>query len=267
MFDNTLHIPLKFYTAVEKQDRFKPFVVNRRFVQWADSTHLPEFQVRVALNDNLTALKLVDVLDDSETAITTSGSDFYEVDFTSYTYVIYDQTLALTGMPYGDYYLKLTTTTGTYYSEVFSIGDIVGKTIFEYYGINDIGGVDYTNTPKAQYKNTLILDTTLAKPEYTVEEEAVEDGEGNVLVTFQRLVKKFKLWFYAPEHIADACSMIPLHDYVTLTTNYGEANQETGLIYDVAVTTEWMDTKGLAKITIEFRDQPIIKTTCANNIT
>jgi hypothetical protein len=76
----------------------------------------------------------------------------------------------------------------------------------------------------------------------------------------------YKMWFYAPEYIADAVSLIPLHDSVTIYTNYGESDQETGLIYDFNMTTEWVETKGLAKISCEFRDQPVIKTTCANNI-
>jgi hypothetical protein len=32
------------------------------------------------------------------------------------------------------------------------------------------------------------------------------------------------------------------------------------------MTAEWNESKGLAKITCEFRDSPVIKTTCANNL-
>ena len=268
MFDNTLHIPLKFYTAVEKQDRFRAFSTTKKFIQWTDEDHLPEFQIKADSSDNFSTVKLVNVDTYVENTVT-MGSDFYEVDFTGFTYLIYNRILDLSSpTPPGDYYLKVTTSSAdVYYSEVFSVGDIIGKTIFEYYNSTDIGGIDYTNGDAGQYKSTLIVDTTMAKPEYVIEEEAVEDGDGNVMVTFQRHVKKFKLWFHAPEHIADAVALIPLHDYVTLTTNYGQPDQSTGRVYDPVVTVEWLETKGLAKITIDFRDTAIIKTNCANNLT
>lgn len=265
-FDNDLHIPLRFYDAVEKQDRYKTYNTTKNFVQYTDATHLPEFQVKIDKSDNIATVKLVNTDTLSETSIT-GGSDFYEVDFTSYTYAIYDRSVSLSTIADGEYYIKLTTTSSdVYYSEVFVVGDISDKCILTYYNTNDLGGIDYTNSGHAQFKITFIFDATLAKPDYIIEEEGTEDGDGNVLLLFQRRVKTFKLWFYAPEYIADAMSLVPLHDFVTLTTHYGEENQESGAVYDFSVTTEWMENKGLAKITCEFRDSPVIKTTCANNI-
>jgi hypothetical protein len=263
MFDNTLHIPLRFYNAVTKQDRYKSHSTTRKFFQYTDTTHLPEFQIKVAEGTATATFSLVSAATGAGVAITPT---YYMQPFTGYTYLIYDRHDALSAMAVGEYYLDVTAGSDHFFSEVFAVGDIVGKTIIEYYNTNDLGGIDYTNGTEAQYKNTLIIDATLAKPEYTIDEEATEDGDGNVLITFQRRVKLFKMWFYAPEYIADAVSLIPLHDYVTLTTNYGESDQETGSVYDFAVTTEWMDNKGLAKITCEFRDSPIIKTHCANNL-
>jgi hypothetical protein len=267
MFDNNLHIPLRIYDAVEKQDRFKSYATTKRFTQYTDTTHLPQFQVKIAKNDYFVTTKLVDVLTGSETNIP-GYSDFYEVDFATFTYAIYDRSETLSTLPTGDYYLKITTASDVLYSEVFTVGDITGKTILEWYNTNDIGGIDYSNSVGGhdQYKNSLIFDCTLAKPEYIVEEEAVEDGDGNQMMTFQRTVKLFKFWFYAPEYIADALSIVSLHDFVTLTTHYGEADSESGSIYDFAMTAEWIESKGLAKITCEFRDSPVIKTPCGDEI-
>jgi hypothetical protein len=267
MFDNTLHIPLRFYNQVEKQDRFKPYVTTRRFTQYTDSTHLPPFQISIVRAGTLTSLKLVNVLTLQETTVTT-GSDFYIEDFNvlGVSYAIYDKSTALSAIPYGDYYLKATFSVGVYYSEVFTVNDITGKSILTWRGTNDIGGIDYTNTGHSQFSNNLVFDCTLAKPEYIIEEEAVEDGDGNQLMTFQRSVKLFKFWFYGPEYIADALALVSLHDVVQFTTYYGLPESETGTIYDFAMSAEWQETKGLAKITCEFRDSPIIKTTCANNL-
>lgn len=261
MFDDTLHIPLRFYDAVEKQDRYKDHVTTKQFHQYTDTTHLPEFQIKVALGTSTSTINLVS-LDGTSAVITPT---VYYVDFTAYTYLIHDRTSTV-NMSVGEYYLDITAGSDHFYSEVFNVTDIADKTILAYYNTYDLGGIDYTNGEHAQYKNTFIFDATLAKPEYLLEEEATEDGEGNQLVTFQRSVKLFKMWFYAPEYIVDAVALIGLHDFVTIWTHYGTSEQETGSIYDFAMTAEWQESKGLAKVTCEFRDTPIIKTTCSDPI-
>jgi len=267
-FDSMLHIPLRFYDALEKQDRYKPHV-NKTWVQYTDVDHLPEFQVQVASGTTSVTVKAVNLVTGAKTTVTSASDCMYLETFTSYKYFIHNGSSTTTTLSPGGYYLELETSGSVfYYSEPFAVDDIVGKTILVYQNTNDLGGIDYSNGTKPQFKITLILDdVTLAKPEYIIEEEGTEDGDGNVLLTFQRRVKLYKMWFYAPEYIADAISLIPLHDSVTLYFNYGESEQETGLVYDFNMTTEWVETKGLAKITCEFRDQPIIKTTCANDIT
>jgi hypothetical protein len=263
-FDSMLHIPLRFYDDLDKQDRFKPYVT-KAWYQYTDATHLPEFQLKVASAVTSCTVKLVDIQTGTETTIT-QGSDFYLQAFTSYKYFIYDRTASLSTIPEGGYYLKITAGSETFYSEIFWVTDIIGKTTLVYYNTNDIGGIDYSNGTNPQFKITFIFDGSIAKPEYVIEEEGVEDGDGNVLILFQRRVKKYKMWFYAPEYIADAMSLVPLHDNVTLTTYYGETAGNTGQIYDFNITVDWLDSKGLAKITCDFRDQPVIKTNCANNI-
>lgn len=264
-FDSAIHIPLRFYNAVEKQDRFKPHV-NKTWVQYTDTTHLPEFQIQVASGCASCTVNLVSLSTGAETTVT-QGSDFFFVTYTSFKYFIYARTVTLSTITEGGYYLKVTESGGTiHYSETFSVvNSLNGYTILVYYNTNDLGGIDYGTSPP--FKITLALDdVTFAKPEYVIEEEGTEDGDGNVLITFQRRVKLYKMWFYAPEYIADAISLIPLHDNVTLYLNYNETDQESGQIYDFAMTAEWVETKGLAKITCEFRDQPVIKTNCADPI-
>ena len=271
MFDDTLHIPLKFYDALEKQDFRKGYSTNRRVFQITDTTHLPEFQIKLGLNDTFTSIALVNADTDVDDSYTfgTGWSGQYEIK--NYTTDAFSQLIYYRGaslnpvLPTGDYYLKVTTASDIYYSEVFSVlSDITDHNILVWHnGTKDLGNIVYNTT--TQFKSTFIFSGTLAKPDYVIEEEGTEDGDGNTLITFQRRVKTYKLWFYAPEHIADAVSLIPLHDYVELTTHYGESNSQTGQVYDFLVTTEWLESKGLAKITCEFRDQPIIKTTCANN--
>jgi hypothetical protein len=275
MFDNDLHIPLRFYNAVEKQDRFKPYNKSKRFNQYTDIYHLPEFQVKLAYGIHSFDLKLVDAMTDIVSSFdfspyyTGSPVNFTIVEYSElqYNQLIYFRTTNFsTILPIGEYYLKLTAGSDYFYSEVFTVTDISDKTILRYYNTNDLAGIDYTNETDTQFQITFIFDATIAKPEYVLEEEAVEDGDGSQMLTWQRSVKEFKMWFYAPEYIADALALVGLHDFVTLTTHYGMPNQETGLIYDFTMVSEWMESKGLSKITCTFRDSPIIKTNCANNL-
>ena len=276
MFDNDLHIPLRFYDAVEKQDRFRPYNKNKRFNQYTDIYHLPHFQVKVLYETAYANIAIVDASTGIRTNIVphTIGSDWMIVDYDvlQYSQFIYNGCINLVNdlIP-GTFYIELVTskfsnfsTYEIFYSEIFTVGDISDKFILQWSGTNDIGGIDYTITPP--YNNSLIFDATLAKPEYVLEEEAVEDGDGSQMLTWQRSVKEFKMWFYAPEYIADALALVGLHDFVTLTTHYMMPNQETGLIYDFTMVSEWMESKGLSKITCTFRDAPIIKTNCANNL-
>lgn len=272
MFDNDLHIPLRFYNAVEKQDRFKPYNKSKRFNQYTDIYHLPEFQVKLAYGTSSYSLKLVEAITDVETSFDFSAIHSGNFTITTYEELHYSQlayfriTPFSPTLPIGDYYLKLTAGSDYFYSEVFAVTDISDKTILEYYNTNDLAGIDYTNDGQQQFKITFIFDATIAKPEYVLEEEAVEDGDGSQMLTWSRSVKEFKMWFYAPEYIADAMALVGLHDFVTLTTHYGMPNQETGTIYDFTMVSEWMESKGLSKITCTFRDAPIIKTNCANNL-
>ena len=263
MFDAMLHIPLRFYTALEKQDRFKSYSTVKRFNQYTDTTHLPPFQIKVALNTSSCTVSLVTASTDVSTGNITPTIRYEN--YTAFSQLIHEGA-SLSTMPGGEYYLDITAGSDHFYSEVFIIGDVTDKTILQYYNTYDLGGINYLNTGHAQYKSKIVLDATLAKPEYIIEEEAVEDGDGNQMITFQRRVKLFKMWFYAPEYMVDAISLIGLHDFCTLTTHYGSADQESGSIYDFAMTSEWNESKGLAKVTCEFRDSPIIKTTCSNPI-
>ena len=103
----------------------------------------------------------------------------------------------------------------------------------------------------------------VAKPSYPIEEDGNEDGFSNFIPTFQRVYKQWQMWFYAPEWVADACSLIPLHDYVTIYPSYGN-----GVSYsasDVDFNLEWMENKGLAKIILTFRRDAVVKTYYGNN--
>jgi len=189
------------------------------------------------------------------------------VQFDTYNRVINPRTSAIPEMTSGHYYLGITTDgSDAYYSEDFYVQSIIGKQIISWSNTKDLADIYYSASDYV-YGNNLIFDGVVAKPDYPIEEEGTEDGEGNFLPTFQRSYKQYKMWFYAPEWVADAVRLIPLHDSVTINTSYGNNYSYSGTVYDVDVSIEWMENKGLAKITLAFRDEAYIKTYMGDSLT
>lgn len=266
----------RFYNAVEKQNRNLDYVGGnlRTWRLYSDIYHVPAFQIQVdstiAIGD--VTIYLVDASDESETNITsyfTADTDLYVETFTSYNYLIYNRSKNLNStLTSGTYYLHVDCDGTDYYSEVFCATSLTGKMIVTYSDTNDLASIDYTNGAKAQFENKLIVDTVLQRPDYLIVEEGTEDGEGNFLPTFQRMAKKYRFIFYAPEYVIDAVSLIGFHDTITIVTQYNESATESMDVREGSfhVTPEWNDMKGFAKVTCEFEVTAIIKTNCANDI-
>lgn len=265
----------RFYSDKSMQNRYFDYVGGnlRTWKLNTDVYRLLPFQIQVALNTEASdvVVKLCEALDDSETDISSyfvAGTDLFTADFTSYTYLIYRRNQNLqTELIKGTYYLKVTVGATSYYSEVFNVVDPTGMIIIDYYHSSDIGTIHYNNSGD-QYTNKLIVDTKLNRPEYEYEEEGIEDGDVNFIPTFQRLVKKYKFIFYAPEYVVDAVSLIPFHDSITIYTDYAESSIEQLNVLNFYVdSVEWNETKGFAKVTCSFRTGATIVTPHANNIT
>jgi hypothetical protein len=278
----------RFYDQLAKQNRELDYVGGntRTWQLLTDIYHVPAFQITIASDVTQASdvtVYLVNLSDDSETDIsayfTMAGlttDDLYVQTFTSYNYLIYNRNQNLnTNLSLGGYYLKITSPTAypagitNYYSEIFTVKSLTGDLIVTYSDSADVDTIDYTNGDYSQFENKLIVPTVLQRPEWIIEEEGTEDGEGNFLATFQRLVKRYKFIFYAPEYILDALMLVPMCDTVTVVSENGETQEETLTVEDntFKVTPEWTDTKGFAKVTCEFDVDAVIKTNCANNIT
>jgi len=265
----TLHTSLRFYDKLELQNRYKTYVNDNKWRLYEDVYHIPTFQITLASDATFSSLTLVDIGTGTETDMTgdwtTGGGEV--VSFDTFNQAIFPRKAAITTLSYGHYYLEFTTgASDSYYSEDFHVVDIVGKQIISWANNKDLAGIYYSSSDYL-YGNNLIIDAVVAKPEYLIEEEGTEDGEGNFIPTFQRSYKQYKMWFYAPEWVADAVRLIPLHDTVTVHTNYGTNYDITGTIYDVDVSVEWMENKGLAKIMLAFRDSANIKTYMGDTLT
>jgi len=267
----------RFYDDKSKQNRYYDYVHGnlRTFKLTSNQYHFLAFQIAVPHGTVISdvAVYLTD-LDGVETNVTsyldTTGSDanLYIQSFTGDDYLIYNRHGNLgTLLPEGTYFLRVNDGSNNYYSEVFWIRSTTGYLILEYYNSTDIGAIDYTN-PYYQFKNVFPLETKLVKPEYEYTEDGTEDGEGNFLPTFFKRTKKYRFVFYAPEYIVDAITLVPMCSNITVTTDYGESTSETITVeeFDV-VDVAWTNSKGFAKITCEFRGDPVISTYYNTNIT
>ena len=268
----------RFYDNKDKQNRYYDYVHGnlRTWSLYSDVYRVLPFQIQVTSGTQASdvVVYLVDPLDDAQVDISsyftiTGTKDLYIETFTSYDYLIYNRNQNLnTAIPQGKWYLKITAGGETFYSEVFSVVDLAGKIIIDYYHTSDVDTIDYTNGAESQYSNKLILGTLFNKPEYIYTEEGIEDGNGSFIPTFRRRAKKYKFVFYAPEYVVDAVSLMPLHDVITVVTDYEGSSTESMTALDFQVAdVEWNETKGFAKVTCEFRTGAVVITGCANNVT
>ena len=113
------------------------------------------------------------------------------------------------------------------------------------------------NIPFSDEKPTiwieLYLDETIERPQYPVQEEAYEDGEGDIHRVFQRWDKQYAIRIKrAIESTCDVVSMLPLMDYVYVNGSR---------VFDVDVQIQWEEEVDcLAGITMTFSNRNAIKT-------
>lgn len=156
----------------------------------------------------------------------------------------------------GQYYLKATIGTEVYFSEVFTI---VGTAFApEYLTIRwwdsedfvmDAGRIVYQDG----YKNSLMLNTSLAKPEYPFEEEG-ETRDGYFFPTKQISEKHYRFKFFASEYLLDVMRFIRMSDYVEIYYNGQRYSLDTFLI-----TPEWEDNGDVASVEAEFDTATVAK--------
>lgn len=115
----------------------------------------------------------------------------------------------------------------------------------EYWNTYNIIDVAYETTG---YKNRFWLDVDVKKPEYAVEQEAYENGNGESIPTFIKWSKKYQFEIYCLEPLVDAITTIPLHDnvYVQLANGY------EGKVKEFTVNPTWTEIDNVCKCTVSF---------------
>lgn len=253
--------PLKFYDAIEKQERYKSYAYGHVSPVIMPFNTLYPFQF--VLQDSSDQIIYAYIIDAKTNIAITENiiRQLYEVGLThktidSYTIVMFPGTFPLHDIKFeGEYYLLLQSNEGyDYYSEVFCFTN----------NTDDCLEIEYWN-PEADFilKNGLItfannfhfkvlLKSELGKPEYGFEEEATKRFGYNFIES-QVSKKTYKFNTILPEYLCDAMRLIRLCSNKILRSKGEEYEM---LSFDIDI--DWQNQGDLASVNCEFDIDNII---------
>ena len=159
-------------------------------------------------------------------------------------------------------YLEITDGISIWYSETFYLKDFNESdlTLCDYLKLEwtatcRVGDLPYNlGAPglRAFFK------ADIGRPQYVYEDEVEEDGLKNKNLIFQRAEKRSRLELLVPEYMADALSLVPLHNIVILTDRLGAVH----LITESEFSAEWESEGAMADVTLDLLLQKSIKSCC-----
>lgn len=180
-------------------------------------------------------------------------------------------------LPAGFYYSKITAITESYYSELFYVPPD-GFTPFETEKINylkmewwndcDVKPIMY-NLPESApgvpgFKNTVYLDTFITASDPQIEQDGEQDGDNNLIPTFQKMTIPYKIHIMVPDYMKIALTAIQLHKNILITTSKGV---RIGTVQNFEVKSQLEDSGCFSSLEITF-EQPIaiVNHACCENM-
>lgn len=268
ILNNNILGTLPFYTDLKYQDRYKQYGYGYIFPLVSPCDRLLPFQIITPSFSAPTITKKIvevkaDGTDGTESTITISGTGTAITDYSIYHY---NGDTLTTPLNEGRYYLVLKFEQGgteyTYYSEVFTtVADISNHLLLEWWDEETIlfdGGAIWYNGDN--YKNRLLLPTTVGKPTYQFEEEG-EERNGYFFAEKQISKKQYAFQFLAPEYLCDALRFLRMHENIQVTEN--------GIVYpinQIETNVEWQEQGNLASVTATFQCATVAKVIGRNNV-
>lgn len=167
-------------------------------------------------------------------------------------------------LPIGQYYIKASDGSDTWYSDVFTVVETALLPTFlkiDWWNADAIELVDGSIVPSIEQLGaayTLYLKAEIAKPEYTYDEEG-ETRDGHFYPTKQLSQKVYKFAFLAPEFLLDAVRLLPLADHITITTNQGTDAEVVYTPEQILLTPSWESEGDIASVSVEFRTDTVVK--------
>lgn len=263
MIPNNNFSVLPWYTSIEQQNARKWWVYGRIYPLFCPAGFILPFQFLVAHTStpSLNAFRLMDANTGTQVADITSGlqtTGLTTKQFSAFGYdvVVYPGLLpAINALNNGRYYLTGVVNGVTYYSEIFTVvNDIQPYLKLSWWDAEDFmmdaGAIVYT-TPT--FKNILYLQSDIAKPEYTFEEEG-ENRDGYFFPVKMISEKKYRFSFLASEYLLDVLRFVRMADYVQIEYHGQRYSLDTFLI-----TPDWESNGDVASVSAEFETATVAK--------
>ena len=259
--NNNLSV-LPWYTSIEQQNARKWWAYNRVYPLFTPALFMLPFQILGAHRSGTTISSFrvytqAGVLVGNYTqAIRDAGITIKQFTSLGYDVIVFGgQMPVFTQFADGQYYATISDGTQTWYSEVFTVvNDIEPYLKITWWDLSDFtmdaGTIVYTNP---SYKNVLYLQSDIAKPEYTFEEEG-ETLDGYFFPTKQISEKRYRFNFLASEYLLDVMRFIRMADFAEIEYHGQRYSLDTFLI-----TPEWEDNGDVAAVEAVFDTATVAK--------
>ena len=261
MIPNNNFSVLPWYSSIQEQNARKWWAYGRIYPLFTPAGFILPFQLIAphVQSPSLSSFILRDgntgaSIGDYTTRLVNTGLTIKQFD--DYDVVVYTgERPAFTSMLNGRYYFQATINSRTYYSEVFTIvNDIEGYVKLTWWDVEDFimdaGAIVYTSP---SFKNVLYLDSDLAKPEYTFEEEG-EDRDGYFFPLKQISEKRYRFTFLASEYLLDVMRFIRMADFAEV-----EYKGQTYSLDTFLITPEWEGDGDIASVEATFDTATVAK--------
>lgn len=252
--------PLKFYDALEKQERFKSYAYGHISPLIAKANFIPAFQLVVPGAQAIISASLVSLQDNSSINVLTSMQPDTYIDDSVIQYLGSFSAFPVTIE--GEYYMVLNvsyqelgeTKSLTLFSEVMcftnSLDDYIELIYFNPENDFRLKGGKITFINNFQFK--IYIKTELGKPEYTFEEETTERF-GYSFMESQVSKKTYKFNAILPEYICDALRIVRLCSNKKIIC---KGEEYEALTFNMEVN--WQEQGDLASVDCEFDVDNII---------
>lgn len=183
-----------------------------------------------------------------------TGLQFKRVN--NYTIAVYPGNLPLfTSIDNGRYYFRCRINELFFYSEIFTVvNDIEPYLKITWWDISDFvmdsGAIVYK---EPNFKNIMYLNSDIAKPEYSFEEEG-EIRDGYFFPIKQISEKRYRFNFLASEYMLDVMRFIRMADFAEIEYHGQKYSLDTFLI-----TPEWQDNGDVAVVEAVFDTATVAK--------
>lgn len=135
-----------------------------------------------------------------------------------------------------------------------------------WYNNSDLPPIYYNDylpdlTPK--FKNAMYIDSFIHASAPEITEEGENDGNDELIPTFQKATIKYIFQIVGPDFVKKAIYLLPLHDVVILTTAMGI---RSGPLDKIKLDATLEANGALNDITVTFTEELVIKKGCSGNM-